>query len=105
MKTGTDRRSCDGAGEFGTGEGQTFPTGQDGVLTGAETAMPVLPVRVTIGGKEGLVLYAGAAPGLAGGVFQVNVRVPADVAAGEAVAVVLRVGEISSGAGVTLSVR
>ncbi len=90
---------------FGTGEGQTLPGGQDGVLTGAETARPVLPVQVTIGGRDGLVLYAGGAPGLVGGLFQVNVRVPADVAAGEAVAVVLRVGELSSAAGVTLAVR
>ena len=49
---------------FGTGEGQTFPAGRDGVLTGAETA---LPVRVTIGGKEGLVLYAGGGGGIASG--------------------------------------
>lgn len=90
---------------FATGEGQTLPGGQDGVLTGADTPRPVLPVRVTIGGKEGLVLYAGGAPGLVGGVLQVNVRVPADVTAGEAVPVVLRVGEISSALGVTLSVR
>ena len=90
---------------FATGEGQTFPAGEDGTLTGAQTARPVLPVRVTIGGREGLVLYAGGAPGLVAGVFQVNVRVPADVAAGNAVAVVLQVGENSSANGVTLAIR
>ena len=90
---------------FATGEGQTLPGGQDGVLAGAGTPRPVLPVRVTIGGKEGPVLYAGGAPGLVSGVFQVNVRVPADVTAGEAVPVVLRVGEAASVVGVTLAVR
>ena len=56
---------------------------------------------MTIGGKEGVVLYAGGAPGLVSGVFQVNVR----VTAGEAVPVVLWVGEAASGVGVTLAVR
>ena len=89
---------------FGTGEGQTLPGGQDGTLTGAETARPVLPVRVIVGGKEGLVLYAGGSPGLVSGVFQINVRVPADVA-GDQVPVVMQIGEISSAPGVTLSIR
>lgn len=90
---------------FATGEGQTLPGGQDGVLAGGDIPRPVLPVRVTIGGKESVVLYAGGAPGLVSGVFQVNARVAADVTPGDAVEVVLRVGENSSIAGVTLSVR
>jgi uncharacterized protein (TIGR03437 family) len=90
---------------FGTGEGQTLPLGQDGAITGADTPRPVQPVRVTIGGREGVVLYAGAAPGLVAGVFQVNVRLPADVSPGDAVPVVLRVGDIVSSAAVTLAIR
>jgi len=90
---------------FGTGEGQTLPAGQDGVLAGADIPRPVLPVRVLIGGKEATVLYAGGAPGLVSGVLQVNARVPADVTAGDAVEIVLRVGENASIPGVTLSVR
>lgn len=90
---------------FGTGEGQTLPAGVDGGLTGAETARPVLPVRVTVGGKEGQVLYAGGAPGLVAGVFQVNVRIPADAETGDAVPVVLRVGENASANGVSLAIR
>lgn len=85
--------------------GQTLPAGVDGGLTGAETARPVLPVRVMIGGKEGLVLYAGGAPGLVAGIFQVNVRVPADVVAGDTVPVVLQVGENASANGVSLAIR
>ncbi|MFN0101871.1 MAG: putative Ig domain-containing protein [Bryobacteraceae bacterium] len=90
---------------FGTGEGQTLPAGQDGVLTGPETPRPALPVRVTIGGREGVVLYAGGAPGLVAGLVQVNVRVPADVVAGDAVPVVLRVGEAIGAPGATLAVQ
>jgi uncharacterized protein (TIGR03437 family) len=90
---------------YGTGEGQTLPLGQDGAVTGSDTPRPVQPVRVTIGGKEGVVLYAGAAPGLVAGVFQLNVRVPADVASGDAVPVVVRVGENASAEGVTVVVR
>lgn len=89
---------------YGTGEGRVVPNGQDGVLTGTDTPRPVQAVQVTIGGKDAAVLYAGAAPGLVAGVFQVNVRIPADVA-GEAVPVVLKVGEASSAAGVTLAIR
>jgi uncharacterized protein (TIGR03437 family) len=91
---------------YGTGEGQTLPAGVDGSVVGAtDTPRPVLPVRVTIGGKDATVLYAGGAPGLVSGLVQVNVRVPADVAAGDAVPVVLQVGERASAAGVTVAIR
>ncbi len=90
---------------FGTGEGQSLPAGVDGTLTGTDPARPVLPVKVTIGGKEGTVLYAGGAPGLVAGLVQVNVRVPADVVAGDAVPVVISVGTATGAAGVTISVR
>jgi uncharacterized protein (TIGR03437 family) len=90
---------------FGTGEGATLPVGQDGAITGPDTPRPVQPVRVTIGGREGVVLYAGAAPGLVAGVFQVNVRIPADVSPGDAVPVVLRIGDIASASAVTLALR
>jgi len=89
---------------YGTGEGRVVPNGEDGVLTGPDTPRPLQAVQVTIGGKDAAVLYAGAAPGLVAGVFQVNVRIPADVS-GDAVPVVLKVGESSSAAGVTLAIR
>ena len=90
---------------YATGEGQTAPSGVDGLVTGTVLRHPTLPVRVTIGGQDAEVLYAGAAPGLVSGVLQVNARVPAEVGPGGAVAVVVTVGGVSSQAGVTLGVR
>lgn len=90
---------------YATGEGQTAPPGVDGQVTGAALKRPALPVRVTIGGQQAEVLYAGSAPGLVSGVLQVNARVPAGVAAGSAAPVVVTVGGAGSQSGVTLSVR
>jgi uncharacterized protein len=63
-----------------------------------------LPVRVTIGGHNAEVLYAGPAPGLVEGVAQVNARVPAEVSV-ESVPIVLWVGGRASGSAVRLAVR
>ena len=59
---------------FGTGEGQTDPPGVDGKLAASVFPKPVLPVAVRIGGLTAEVLYAGAAPGLVAGVFQVSLH-------------------------------
>lgn len=60
---------------FGTGEGQTDPMGQDGLLAvGPTLPSPQLPVRVEIAGVAQELLYAGAAPQLVAGVIQVNIR-------------------------------
>lgn len=94
---------------YATGEGQTNPPGRDGSLaeyaTLAEFPRPVLPVRVTIGGQEAEILYAGAAPGFVAGLMQLNVRLPAGAPLGEAVPVVLQVGQNASRAGVTMTIR
>jgi uncharacterized protein (TIGR03437 family) len=89
---------------FATGEGQTSPAGLDGKPAAAPLPKPVLPVSVTIGGKPAEVLYAGGAPGEVAGVMQVNVRVPAGLAAGQA-SVVIQVGTASSRGDVTLTVQ
>ncbi|MCX6608186.1 MAG: hypothetical protein NTV52_31990 [Acidobacteria bacterium] len=92
---------------FATGEGQTTPTGVDGLLaTGTPLPRPVAqPTRVTVGGQEAEVLYSGAAPGLVAGLWQINARLSATVPTGAAVPIVLRVGEGVSIAGVTVAVR
>jgi uncharacterized protein (TIGR03437 family) len=87
---------------FATGEGQTDPPGVDGALTAEVPRSPLLPVSVTIGGRQAQVQYAGPLAGVAG-MLQVNVLVPDGVEAGPAVPVVLTVGDASSQAAVTLA--
>jgi uncharacterized protein (TIGR03437 family) len=65
----------------------------------------VLPVSVTIGGRDAKVVYAGAAPGLVAGLMQVNVQIPMDVTPGDAVPVQLTVGRTTSSGVVTLAIR
>jgi uncharacterized protein (TIGR03437 family) len=90
---------------YTTGEGETDPAGVDGQLATGVYPKPRLPVSVLIGGVEAEVLYAGAAPGLVAGVMQVNVYVPKSIQPGDAVPVVLRVGNRASPPGITIAVR
>jgi uncharacterized protein (TIGR03437 family) len=91
---------------YGTGEGQTNPPGVDGRIALSEYPKPVLPVKVTIGGVDATpgITYAGAAPTLVAGVFQIDVTVPMNVPAG-AVPVVVSIGSASSQAGLTVSLK
>jgi uncharacterized protein (TIGR03437 family) len=91
---------------YATGEGQTMPAGVDGkpALT-TPLPKPLAPVTVTIGGVGAEILYAGAAPQYVAGLLQVNARVPATVTPGDAVPIVLTVGNASSRDGVTIAVR
>jgi len=66
---------------------------------------PLLPVSVSIGGIPATeITYAGAAPAMTAGAFQVNVRIPANVPSGD-VPIVLKVGDTASQAGLTISIR
>lgn len=89
---------------FGTGEGPTDPAGADGKPAGDPLPKPSAPVRVMIGSAAAQVLYGGAAPGFAG-LLQLNVLVPEDAPSGDAVPVVVTVGDAPSQAGVTLAIR
>ncbi|MCE5307753.1 MAG: FG-GAP-like repeat-containing protein [Acidobacteriales bacterium] len=89
---------------YGTGEGQTMPAGISGLPATTTFPKPLLPVTVTIGGKNAEVLYAGAAPYMVAGVIQINAKVPTDIAAGNA-EVIIKVGNSSSQVGVTLAVK
>jgi uncharacterized protein (TIGR03437 family) len=77
----------------------------DGQIANSVFPKPLGDVSVIIGGMQAEVLYAGAAPGLVAGVFQVNVRVPNSVTPGSAVPIQIRVGNATSRTGVTLAVR
>jgi uncharacterized protein (TIGR03437 family) len=90
---------------YATGLGATSPA----VATGqAAPAVPPLalvttPVKVTIGGVDATVEFAGLAPGFVG-LYQVNARVPAGVMAGNAVPLVLTQNGVPSNT-VTIAVR
>jgi uncharacterized protein (TIGR03437 family) len=94
---------------YATGAGQTIPPGIDGSIpqTGRieDYPVPALPVRVTVGGQAADIIYAGAAPHAVAGLLQVNFRVPADAPIGNAVPLVLTVGDSRSSESVTMAVR
>lgn len=90
---------------YATGGGQTRPPSVDGTINrGASGPALLLPVKVTIGGKDAEVSYAGGAPGLLSGVLQINVRVPADSPIGF-VPLVVSIGDFRSQPGVSIAVE
>ncbi|MBK5292223.1 MAG: hypothetical protein JJE04_11165 [Acidobacteriia bacterium] len=90
---------------YATGEGQTMPAGTDGSIAGATLKRPLLQVLAKIGGQDAVVEYAGSAPGLISGAFQVNLRVPDGVIPGPAVPVEITVGAATTQVGVTVAIR
>jgi uncharacterized protein (TIGR03437 family) len=92
---------------YATGEGQTDPPGTDGAINGDALPLPKphLQVSVEINGETAEVQYAGAAPGQAAGLLQVNAKIPADVPRGTSVPVTITVGAATSQAGVTVAIR
>jgi uncharacterized protein (TIGR03437 family) len=90
---------------FGTGLGLSTPQLPDGALA-LSTPYPAPQAAVTafIGGQPADVLYAGAAPFLPGGVFQINARIPAAIAPGNAAASVSAAG-IAPAERVTVAVK
>jgi uncharacterized protein (TIGR03437 family) len=88
-----------------TGAGQTSPGGTDGLINVAPSLpVPAGAVKVSIGGQNANVNFAGGAPGAVAGVIQVNVQIPAGVTAGSAVPVVVQVGTSNSQPNVTLAI-
>lgn len=90
---------------FATGEGQTSPAGQTGTVTGSLGGAPILPVRVTIGGIDAPLQFAGSAPNAVAGLLQVNVVVPPGVPSGSAIPIVLTIGGVPSQPGVTIAIQ
>lgn len=89
---------------YGTGQGLSDPDWAEDVLASQPLPHPLSSVNVTIGGQKAEILYAGAAPGLAG-LIQINARVPAGIQAGAAVPVKVVIGTAGSQPGVTLAVK
>jgi uncharacterized protein (TIGR03437 family) len=92
---------------YATGEGQTNPPGITGAINGASLPLPEPQLTVTaqIGGKPATVTYAGGSPNEVAGLLQVNVTIPAGVATGASVPVVITVGTAASQTGVTMAVQ
>ena len=88
---------------FGTGEGWTNPTGEDGVVNDRIIREPLAPVSVTIGGKPAQLIYAGTAFGIVQGVLQVEAVIPTGVTG--TAPVVLTVGSATSQTTATISVK
>jgi uncharacterized protein (TIGR03437 family) len=90
---------------FGTGLGLSTPQLPDGSLA-ISTPYPVPQAWITvlIGGQPADILYAGDAPFLPDGVFQINARIPAAIAPGNAAVSVSAAGIASAGQ-VTVAVK
>ena len=94
---------------FGTGGGLTDPASIDGTLNpipapGGPFGALTQTVTATVGGQPADVVYAGPAPNLVVGVFQINVTIPSGTPSGNA-AVVVQVGTVNSQTGVTIAVQ
>jgi endo-1,4-beta-xylanase len=86
------------------GAGLLNSAAPDGGLVGLPQPKPAAPVTVQIGGKDAQVDYAGGSYTLTNALLQINVRIPAGLAAG-AQPVVVKVGSVASPATVTVAVR
>ena len=88
-----------------TGEGLTDPPGVDGAIASATPPVPTQSVAVIVGGNTVPITYAGGIPGLSAGFFQIVAQLPNDATAGDAVPILLSIGDVTSPAGVTMSVQ
>lgn len=103
-----------------TGTGQAAAITSDGAVNGPTapaaagsaihlfatgTGQQPPAVSVAMGGKPAQVLATAQVAGFGPGLMQLDVRIPADSPAGDAVPVTLQVGETASQPGVTIAVR
>jgi uncharacterized protein (TIGR03437 family) len=96
-----------------TGEGQTIPAGVTGQLncptnqpcTISQLPAPVLSVTARIGGQPVGLTFVGGAPGFVSGLLQINVEIPSDLTAIGTLPIDVTVGDNTTQAGVTVSVR
>jgi uncharacterized protein (TIGR03437 family) len=71
---------------------------------GSAGKTPLAAVKVTIGGQDAVVQYAGSSPGSIAGLLQVNAVVPQGVGPGTA-EVQISAGGVVSQSGVTIAVQ
>lgn len=91
---------------FATGGGQLLPAGVTGSVSApAGSGATKLPVRVSIGGRDAPVVYAGPVPGIVSGVLQINAVVPSGIFSNSALPLFIDAGGVISQPGVTIAVR
>jgi uncharacterized protein (TIGR03437 family) len=92
---------------YGTGGGPTVPGGITGGVWPVTNALPALalPVIVVIGGENATILFDGAAPYQSSGVFQMNLLIPADLAASSTYLVVKVDGVANAPLSVPITLR
>lgn len=88
---------------YATGLGAMQPSIPDGALATAPLPRPVAQVKVFVADRDCEILYAGPAPGLVAGLYQINVRLPATIDPG-VVPVVVEAAGIRSPRTVSLAV-
>lgn len=91
---------------YGTGFGPTNPAVAPGDIATAQATVTT-PITVTIGGvtlSASDVLYAGLSPGSISGLYQINARIPASLADGNAT-VVIQSGGTSTQSGTTIPIK
>jgi uncharacterized protein (TIGR03437 family) len=90
---------------FGTGEGVTTPELPDGALViSTPYSTTQASVAVKFGDQAAEIQYAGAAPFLPTGVFQINATIPTGVTPGD-VPITVSLGGISTTRSVTIAVQ
>jgi uncharacterized protein (TIGR03437 family) len=88
---------------YGTGGGTTGGAVDGYVAWGADLLLA--SVQATIGGQNVAVAYAGAAPDLVNGVFQINLTIPGNAVSGSILPVKLTVGGQTSTQEATIAIR
>ena len=88
---------------YATGGGATRPAGVTGALapTGENLAQSV---KVTIGGVDAVVQYAGSAPGEVEGLIQINAMISQNIAPSSFVPIALTIGGVASPIAATIAV-
>jgi uncharacterized protein (TIGR03437 family) len=89
---------------FGTGGGLPAGTGSPGDIATAADELQT-PVSATVGGAPAEVLYAGTSPGLLRSVMQINLRLAKETPVGNAVPLIITLGQTNTQPGVTLAIR
>ena len=91
---------------YWTGGGVLNPVPADGKLVTSPLPVVTFPMSATIGGVSASIAYSGAVPTLVPGILQTNILIPANAPKGDAIPLLLQVGDsYSTQAGITVAIR